>query len=205
MANVIFGDDRVFSAAAYGVQDWRAQEFLAQQYEGLSSQLTAAGQAFFAGAKNIFEELSGSQAMRLARAAGRKVRSLWNSDEIQRLLDIGAMQHAPLTMQRWIMAEPTVRKLYQQQRCDGYGETYRDMHPGDIGEDHYDYRRVMNGLVVEDEQGNLTATTYFDELLDEPELTIEEQIEIIDTWDALKAFLRKGEEDPTSKWAADLG
>lgn len=205
MANVIIGDSGTFNAAAFGVQDWRAQEFLAQQYDSLSSQLTESGKAFFAGAKEVFEQLSGSQAMRLARAAARKVRSLWNCDEIQRILEIGVMQHAPPTMQRWIMAEPTVRKMYQEQRVDGYGETYQDMHKGDIGENHYDYRRVMNGIVVEDEHGNFTAPTFFDELLDEPELTIEEQVDILDTWTALKAFLRKGNEDPTSKWAADLG
>lgn len=205
MANVIIGDDRMFSAAAFGQQDWRAQEFLSQQYENISGQLTSAGQQFFAAAQNIYEQLSGSQAMRMARAAGRKVRSLWNSDEIQKILDIAAMQHAPPVMQRWIMAEPTTRKLYHEQRLDGYQGTYIDTNPGDIGEDHYDYRRVMNGIVVEDEDGAAYATTYYDDLLEEIELTIEEQTDIIQTWDAVKAAIRKGSEDPTSRWAADLG
>jgi hypothetical protein len=206
MAQVIIGDDRMFNAAVFGQPDWRAQEFLAEQYSNLSHRLTQTGQQFMAMARQTYDTMNNSQAMRIMRAAGRKINSLWEQDDIRRLTTIGELQHAQPVMQRWIMAEPEIRSLYQQQRLDGYSDTYIDMHPGAIGEDHYDYRRVMNGMIVDNKADDgWSATTYIEELAEEQELTLEEQVEIIDTWHLAKRMIREGREDPTSKFNSDLG
>ena len=51
------------------------------------------------------------------------------------------------------MAQPDIRSLYHKGHCDGYSDTYVDMEPGLVGEQHYDYRRVMDGVVEETETG----------------------------------------------------
>lgn len=206
MAQVVEGGSHMFDALAYGqTLHPGTQQFLQNQIERPTDTLTDAGRSFLSGVQSLYDRLSGSTAMRIARAAKRAVGSIWQSDEIRRLADIGEMQHAPLVMQRYILAQPYVRKLYQEQRIEGYSGSYRDPFPEDRGEDHYDYRRVMNGVVVEDEDGGWQATTYFDELLpDDYDLSLEEQVDILDTWANVVAMIRKGGEDPTSRWNADL-
>ena len=114
-------------------------------------------------------------------------------------------------MQRYLMAEPTTRQMYIDQRCDGYSDTYVDVDPGTIGPAHYDYRRATDGLLMDsptpDANGDYgwTAVTYMEELLpDDVELTLSEQVDIQYSWQWLKAIMAEGEQDPVSRYNADL-
>lgn len=205
MANIVEQGSALFEQLAYATPHPNTQQFLSQQVHNVSHVLTEAGARFFQGATALYERVSGSHAARLARAATRAVASIWQSDEIQAIVTVGRMQHAPLKMQRWIMAEPNTRKLYHQQRCDGYSGTYVDMHPQDIGEDHYDYRRVMDGIIQEREDGSWFASCYLDDLLPEDvALELDQQVDILETWGAQVRMLRKGREDFTDKFGGDL-
>lgn len=210
MAQIIDGGGFMFDALAYGQAHPGTQGFLARQFEQTTNVLTDAGAAFMAQARDMYERLSGSTAARMLRAAGRSIRNFWQVDEIRPLREIGELQVAPPSMQRWIMAEPTVRALFHKQRLDGYSDTYVDVDPQGIGEDHYDYRRVMDGILVvnedpESEGPEWTATSYLDELLpDDRDLSIEEQIDILQTWEFAKDAIRRNREDPTSRYNADL-
>lgn len=208
MAQIYDGGGMMFDALAYGQPHHSTQQFLANQFENMTHTLQNAGQAFIEQAQQTYEALSGSNAMRVLRAAGRAIRNAWQLDEIRPLMDIGQLQHAPLTMQRWLMAEPTTRKLYHQQRIDGYSDTYFDVHPKDVGEDHYDYRRAMDGLLVvdeDDESGAWTATTYIDELLpDDQELELDQQVDIQQAWAYLRAKIADGKDDPTSRYNSEM-
>lgn len=212
MAEIIDGGGMMFDALVYGKPHPSTMQFLSNQFENMSASVQNAGQQFFDAARNMYEQLSGSHAMRVFRAAGRAVRAAWQLDEIRQLETMGDFQHAPLAMQRYLMAEPTTRALYQQQRIDGYSETYRDLFPGDIGENHYDYRRVMNGIVVVDEshedpnEHGWHATTYYDEQLpDDDDLQLSEQVDILDAWERLRAKIAAKGEDPTSRYNAEMG
>jgi len=205
MATFVQGGSAVFDSLAYGDQHPATQEFLQNQCNTSSHVLTEAGARFMSGVTDLYNRVSGDGAIRIAKAAARSVQSIWNSDIIVELTTIGRLQHARPVMQRWIMAEPTVRNLYHQQRVDGYSGSYVDVNPGLVGEDHYDYRRATDGLVTEREDGIWQAECYFDELLpDDTDLILDEQIEIQSTWAALVDSLRAGKEDPTSVWNADL-
>lgn len=204
MATFVEGGNALFDGLAYRPPDPNSVAFVQAQFQNPTHNLTAAGQQFFQSVQAIHERLMGSHAMRVARAATRKVASLWQGDEVRLLSSIGELQHASLPMQRWVMAEPTVRKWFYQQRLEGYEGTYVDNAPGDIGVDHHDYRRVMSGVIVDTETG-WQATTWFDEPLEgDAPLLFEEQIDIIDTWSWAKYYLKQGKEDPTSVWNADL-
>lgn len=206
MARVIVGGSLEFDALAYGKPHPNTLQFLQNQSRMASEMLTETGREWFSGIKQIYQHVDQSDAMRFARAVGRKVRSMWEIDEIRTLNDIGQFQHAGPNMQRWIMAEPTVRTLYHQQKCDGYSEQYHDYYPGLVGEKHYDYRRVMDGIVTSDNPDiDWQASNYFEELLpDDMDLLHDEQLDILATWDRLKQHLIKGKEDPTSVWNAEL-
>lgn len=210
MANFYDGGSTMFNALAYGAPHPSITQFLSERMENLSQMVHTAGVDFVQQARDAYERYSGDQAMRVMRAVNRAVTNFWQTDTIRPLVSIGQLQHAPLTMQRFLMAEPTTRKMYHQQRVDGYSESYVDIHPGDRGQDHYDYRRVMQGFVVvddADEEGmeGFSATTYFDELLpDDVELDHGQQIDILQSWDYLQAAIEKGGDDPTSRFNSAL-
>jgi len=107
-------------------------------------------------------------------------------------------------MQRFIMANPMVRQLYHDQRCDGYSGTYIDVQPDATKEDHYDYKRVMNGIVQQDGDGTMFYTQYMDQLHHgDKELALAEQVSILDTWEIAEMFIKAGN-DPTSVWNESL-
>lgn len=209
MIQVSIGDPDEFNALIYGVNKHPGTiSYLENQFSRFSNTLTDAGRSFISGAQNLFEQFHGSEAMRLARAATRKAGSLFQADEIRSIWDLGQLQHAPLSMQRFIMAEPTVRAMFHDQRCDGYSDTYVDMQPGVIGAEHYDYRRVMTGIVQEvtdDEEVEWVCRQFIDDLVEgDRELSLEEKTDVLNTWDAVAALMNLGGEDPTSVYANKL-
>lgn len=203
MVQVMYGSARDYDALLYGPTHPGTQQYLEREMTNLahfSQHLSEAGRNFYANAQQLYDEHSGAEAMRLARAAMRKIGSVFQRDEIRTLWDLAQIQTAPLTMQRWIMACPPVRQLYQQQRCEGYADTYVDIYPGAIGENHYDYRQVMDGIVVPDEEHGWMYTLYVDEPVEgDRHLTHDEQVDILTTWDIVKAWIKQGKDDPTSQ------
>ena len=106
---VSYGDNSEFNALCYGQKNVGTLQYLERQVENISNTLTDAGRSFFANSQQLWNQYNGSEALRLARAAARKVGSLFQRDEIRVLYGIGEIQTAPLSMQRYIMAEPPTR------------------------------------------------------------------------------------------------
>lgn len=208
MVQVSYGGVADFNALMYGPKHPGTMQFLqnqVQQISDFSTTLTDAGRGFVANARRLYDELHSDEALRLARAAVRRIGNVFQRDEIKSIWELAQLQNAPLTMQRWIMAEPTVRELYHQQRCDGYSDTYVDMYPGEVKDAHYDYRRVMNGVVTEDSDGASKFTIFLDELVEgDRELTFDEKIDILNTWDIVSSLIKEGSDDPTSPWGGKL-
>lgn len=202
---VIYGGASAFDALVYGEQHHANQSYFQQQLQNISSTLTDAGRSFFADAHVLYNQFNGSEAMRKIRAAVNAATGLFQPNRVRYVHDLGEMQNAPFVMQRYIMASPVVREKYHSQQIDGYSETYEDMQPGKIGDNHYDYRRVMDGVLREDTEG-WYVKFYPDEIYEgDKELSHDEKVDIIGTWDAIEAFLSvaKGE-DPTSVWGNKL-
>lgn len=211
MATVIQGGDDTFNALALGEMHPGTQQFLSTQLQAPTHHLTEQGQRFFQSTQELFKRFEDSRAMRLITAAKRAVGGIWNSDEVKYLSTIEELQWAPSKMRRLIMAEPEIRRLYHQQRLEGYGDVYRDAYPDDIGEAHYDYRRVTNGFIfvnedAKDDEPEWSCTTYFDdhEEYGDRELDLLEQVDVVNTWEAARLRLRKGGDDPTSRFNAAL-
>lgn len=194
-----FGAADAFDALVYGETHPGTVAFLANQVNNVASTLTDAGRAFMSKTKDMFEHFNGSAAMRFAREVMGTVKGVFQTQRIQTLWELLEMQSASLTMQRWLMANPVVRRHYHAQRCDGYSDTYVDMEPGCVAEDHYDYRRVMDGQFVFDEDGDWKSTQYIEALKDgDRDLLHEEQVEILRSWDAMDLVMAICQDDPTS-------
>ncbi|MDH2154325.1 hypothetical protein [Stenotrophomonas sp. GD03657] len=210
MARIIQGGAAMFDAVHYGRQNQEVVNFLSRQFEAASHHLTEAGRAFYERAQSTFENLNTDYATRLLRAAGRAIEGLYMPDRIQPLTTIGGLQHAPPAMWRWVMAEPSLRELWQANRVEGY-EGYVDLDPGRVGEWHYDHQRATNGIVTffdepTEEDVHWQAPTYLGALLpDDRELDFGEQVDIMETWRAVRRFTEAGGEDPTSRYNAEMG
>lgn len=205
MANFYTGGVDTFNALVYNEPHPNTVSFLESMVAQPTAALTSAGEAFMSRAREVYERFHGSDAVRLARAAARQVKSQWERNIIRPLTTIAETQQAPYKMQRYLMAEPTVRRAYHRQQCDGYSESYVDVAPGLVGHDHYEYRRVMDGIVQETDDGGWYVDEYLDELEDgDKELLFEEQFDILRSWNTLASAMIAGKDDPTSPWNAEL-
>ena len=130
----------------------------------------------------MYDTFNSSKAIELTKAALNQITGIFQADVIRYISDISHFQIATPIMQRYIMANPIVRHMYHDQRLDGYSDTYVDTDPGVIGEKHYDYRRVMSGIMTPIGD-DLYYTSYIEQLRDEAdELTASDQFRILDTW-----------------------
>lgn len=201
---VIDGGLETFNALVYGQKHPGTLRYIQSQFNNFTDKLTDAGRSFFSNVEQIYDQFNGSDALRIARDAINKVKMSFTPNEIISLWDLASIQTAGTVMQRWIMAEPTVRSLFHQQKCDGFSDSYIDMQPKAVGEDHYDYRRVMNGMLVFSEEHDWIATNYFDELHDnDRELTFDEQIDIQSVWSLMQHAVSVGN-DPTNPLGGKL-
>lgn len=195
----INGGDLVFDALLYPPMTADCSNYIMNQFTGLSNSLSEVGQQFMNEAYNMYQKINDSTALYIARNALRQANEISYIDIIRPLVTIDDIMHAPLIMQRYIMAEPLViRKEYLKGRLDGYSETYSDVDPGHIGEDHYDYRRVMDGVLYKDKCGDYIVNDYIEELLEgDRELTHDEQLDILKTWQMARIFAEHYNRDIT--------
>ena len=187
----------MFNAILFPEAPPETKEWIREQFNSAGSHLTEMGRHFMASAADLYQRLHDPLITKMARRAVRGMAGLGHANMIRPLLTVSDIQAAKPVMQRYIMALPELRRLYTQQRCDGYSDSYVDHQPGKIGDAHYDYCRVMNGMVQEfkDAEGNDTwkVVMYPDDLEEgDRELEMDEQCIIANVWDiAREALLRK--------------
>lgn len=216
MAQLVSGTFDQLEHAVFGVPHANTLNFLQNQFDAAysagyntSAILGQATANFIEKSRNLFDKVNGSEAVRLAKAAARKINSLWLNDDIQVLSGMGSFQHAPTAMQRWLMTDPVIRELYIKQRCDGYSNSYVNLDGNAIGVDHYDWRRANEGLINLDESDDpddaWRATTYIEDLRDgDRELDLPEKIMIQRSIENMHDEMLRSGEDPTSIFNADL-
>lgn len=205
---VLEGSPEVFNMLLFPDQNPMNTTFFQQQFQTLSNNVKSAGQEFLMGAKNMYDRINNSEAVRTAKAMIRQAGAFFNPDMIRPLYTLSDIQTAPIVMQRWIMAEPTVRDLYHQQRLDGYADTYVDVEPGQTRQYHYDYRRVMDGVVVDgtDQDDFDFQVCHYPEELKEGDRNLEpgEQVDILNIWEIARYYAEAAKEDPTNPFGGTM-
>jgi hypothetical protein len=198
MANLITGDDDLFNAYISGSERVENRNFLARQWEKVSSVVSERGKQFMQRTRDVFDSYDTDKVGRGLRAIKRRLSNRWGHNEIVSLGTIGELQNANVKMVRWLAANPRVRKEAHRGRCNGWSDSYVDLEPGLWGEQHTDYKRVMNGMAQTDEEGNTFFVTYFDAIEDgNEELIFDEQCDIIRGWDLTNDCLDAHLDDPT--------
>ena len=208
--NGISGVD-AFDALVFGAPMQNNLDYFNQQYQNFiqnANQFVGdLGAKFVQAASNIYNNYVSPTAIQRIKSILRQTDIHdEHSKAIVPLMNLEDIQRASLTMQRWVMANPVVRERYHNQQLDGYSDTYLDMDPGSIGMTHYDYRMVTEGTVEiitnehDEPEGTLYKQYFMDSELRDGDslLDLGEKVDIKDTWSIVEAYLRKGDEDPTS-------
>jgi len=199
---IVYGGSDAFDALLYPGQNQANTQYFQQQFQTLSNTLTEYGRSFIAGAQEVYDRLNSSAIVNLGRAALRAAEGLFHPNQIVEIDNLESLQMAQPMMQRWVMSEPTIRAMYHKGTCAGYSDTYVDMSPGKIGEEDYNYRRVMNG-VFDEKQGAFKE--YYETLYkDDRELIAAEKLDILSTWDIVRMFAEARGADPTDPYGGML-
>lgn len=202
---IVDGGDVAWGAIAFGEQNPINLNYFKNQFNSLTTGLNDYARSFYSEVGNIVDKFTNSDAVRSVRNALKSAASLFNNDIIKPLYEMEEFQTATVRMQRWIMANPVVRQSFIEQKCDGFSDSYVDIYPGKIKETHYDYRRVMDGVVEFDEEDNDFYKHFYEDLVEgDKELSSYEKRDILQTWEIVEAYMKKGAQDPTSQFGASL-
>ncbi len=160
--------------------------------------VSGAAAQFFDQARTLYQVIDASAATQILRNLKVKVDTTWQSNEILNLQTLQELQTAAPVMQRWIMAQPDLRSKYLHQEVQGYGESYVNYQGDAVGRRQYDFRRVTDGVVFENDEG-YHFTDYRENLAeDDVELSLHQKVDILKTWKQIEHYLHEADEDPTS-------
>lgn len=200
--NIISGGVDSFNAGIYGMPHQNNLDYFKNQINTLSALnvVSNLGKSFIEGAKSVYDRFNSSEALNLVRAVNRQSKVMFQPEMVKSLFDIVDFQTASITMQRWVMANPVVRQMAIDQRINGYSDTYVDYQPGKIAEQQYDYRRVMTGVVQQ--QDDTWFVKHFIDNLREGDTTLSsfDKLDILNTWKICEMFLQAKQSDPTSPY-----
>lgn len=190
---------------AGGHLDQNTMGWLGERANTLRANVSNHATNFFNQAVNLYQTISTSDAIQAMRNLVAKKDNSWEVNSIYAATNTEQLQTANLVMQRYIMAEPNLRDLYLNNLTEGYGDTYVNNHGDSIGVNHYDYRRVMDGMLVVNDDSMQFSTFYEDIPEGDRELTLHEKVDILKTWNAVNIALSENEMDPTSPVGNLLG
>ena len=209
--NVIQADNsQTFDYLTFPEQNPANQYYIQQQLAQFSNALTETGKQFIEASRAIYDKVNDSNAVRAAKVAIRMAKGIFHPNAIVPLETLDDIRTAQPVMQRYIMANPDIRGYYHRQQCDGYSDTYIDNEPKRIGKDHYDYRRVTDGMIqdnvgVNDDDYSWSSINYYEDLLEgDRDLVFQEKKDIMSTWNVMKMFI-EANEDPTNIFSGELG
>jgi len=198
IVNVILADDpRSFNYLALPEVPSSVVGYINDNIANISTRLTDAGRSFMQSASEQYALINNSAAINAARMVLRKTVGKRQPNAIYEMDTIEEVRNAQGIMQRYMMAEPSIRKAYHNQRIDGYSDSYIDNFPLAFADSHYDYRRVMDGMIVINND-HWVMNSYIHDTLDGEvdELTLDNKVDIINTWELARICLEAGE-DPT--------
>ena len=200
----IVGSNNEFDALLYPEQHQSVYGYMQEHLQTFSNTVTDIGASFANKAKELYAKLNDSSIMERARAVVRAAKGMMNYNVIYNVANIDDLRSASPVLQKWIMANPVIREKYLDQCCNGYNETYQNIHGNDIGVDHYDYRRVMHGM-MEKVGNDYVVNHYYDTKIDKDEkpLEVDEQFIILDAWDIAEMCFAK-HEDCTNPYGGKL-
>lgn len=200
MLQQAYGVD-LMDIAAGGHMDTQTTSWLADRSSALRESMGSAALNWFNTAKSFVQIIDTSSAIQAFRNITSKQESVWNTNNIHQCFTIEQLQTANPVQQRYIMAEPRLRDMYLNNSVEGYGDSYIN-HQGDaVGIKQYDYRRVTDGIMLEQPDETFEVNVFHEIVPDgDKELTLHQKVDILRNWNLVNVALDAAEMDPTSQF-----
>ena len=179
------------------------QNYISNSVSSYVNSVQGTAPAFATMIQQKYHDIRNSDAVRHVRNLKHRLNSIWQEDAIRYLANVNAIQQAPASMQRWVMACPPIRERWNNNAISGYDKKYEDTYPGGVGNSHYDYRRVTENIVMIDADNCVGYSNYYEEIeKDDDILSIMQKCSILSTWDQINAYMDdpENDSDPTSPW-----
>lgn len=191
-------DPHVMTASTYGMVTRDDMSFLNRLNQRIEPFRNTASR-YLRRSVEMFENFDFEGVRNRLKSIDSRWRDRFGTDEICLLDTIKSLQGARPKMRKYAMAMPRLRDLYLKGRVEGFGDRY-EMHDRTSKHEHYqEYREVMSGSFVGDDDHDAWVT-YMD-VFDEngfEELSPIEKIIIRRGWDSISQWLDENDEDPTS-------
>lgn len=203
MAQVFVTDLTDIDTFIYGKQHAGTLDYLKERAQAVTEWVSTGASRFATRVKEMYEEMEFGDTWAQAKAARRRFGMVDKMQDIRYLNGVTEIQQAPYRMRPYIMAHPGLRRLFHQQMCDGYSDTYVDRDPGMVGEDHLSWRNLHHGLVqevVDEETGetDLKVSYFFDDVQPDEELTLDDVDDILSTHDWITWAIKERVFDPSN-------
>lgn len=192
--NVVNGGSDAFSALLYEAPSESMLNYINTQMTNSAIALGNTYSSFLNNAKALYNKFNSTEAINAAKAIIMS-NGIHLSDTQVMALTVDTLKNANYVMQQYIISHPKVNKLYNDNMCYGFAESFYDNEPGVNGTDRNDYRRVMDGVldITEDEP----VVVYYTSGDEQDDLVAMDTFSILDTWEAIEMALAK-DIDPTS-------
>jgi hypothetical protein len=196
IVNTISGGETAFNALLYKQPDSNLLNYLQNNIQSAIAATSHLGERFVSTVQNMYNRFNDSSIINASKALLFKSGSHMNQTVIYPVAYDG-FSTANLMMQRYIMANPTVDKLYQRNMCYGFQDTYINNNPY-TGTESVEYMQTMDGVLQFDssDEGYTQYHSYYHSDENNTELDIYDKLSVLDTWDNLQRLIAKGI-DPT--------
>jgi len=200
--NVMQGGDMAFNTMAYAPHDQSMLDYFRDSIDYASNAIGNISTSFIDTARNVYDSFNNSDVLNRARMLVSNMGTHINPNAIFSYNDYNSVNQATPYMMEYIMAQPDMWQLNQDQMCDSYdGIYYNSDITADTYSNHTRYQEVMDGAVQYDENGDSYITHYYN--TDANELLSSEQFGIRETWNTVVNMLADGR-DPSSIDGAQL-
>ena len=197
---VIHGGSVAANALLYNEPDSRLKEYISNNLAMAMDATRSIGSGFINTVESMYNKFNNSEIVNAATMILYNAGTHLSQDAIH-YVRYENVHNANLIMQRYILANPTIYNLYQNNMCHGYADTFIDNVSRDtLLEDRIEYQQVMDGLLQFDKEDEGYVHHYSHE---HPDLEHFDKLAITDTW---YEALRRIEEgiDPTDPDLNDL-
>jgi len=167
------------SAALFHAPMQETANFMHQRMTDFSKNVSESFASVGEGMASRFETVRAAVQNQTVDLLRNRLNSVWQTNSIRKLDTIVEIQQAPLVMRNLIMANPVLKKKWNNDLLEGWDGEY----VGDktsVGESDYNYRRVMDGVIKDD----FTHTNYHESLVNlDDALDIIKKDAVLHVWD----------------------
>jgi hypothetical protein len=197
MMQQAYGVD-LMDIAAGGFLDSSTTNWIQDRTQALMSTVSATTAGWFNKARTFYQTISETDAVQALRNLTAKADLSWKGNNIHLCTSIEQIQASNPVLQRYLMAEPNLRQLYLNQSCEGFAGVYNNVHGNAVGVNHYDYRRVTDGMLLVTES-QVEWNDFYELIPDnDKELELYEKADMIRNWNLVNIALDANEMDPSS-------